>query len=177
MRVIGKGIVQIKPLHSSFDVVTIEAVKVIPNIALNLLSVSQMVRKGLNIHFNNAGVTITDRNGDTVATGEHVNNMFKIKQRCDKAMNVVSCDCKLWHKRLAHLNSDSMKRLRDCLVTGIQFSDAPPSSCISCVKGKQFRFPFKSSKSKSNDILELVHSDISGPMEVKSVAGSIGKPI
>ncbi|CAG4913470.1 unnamed protein product [Colias eurytheme] len=41
--------------------------------------------------------------------------------------------------------------------------------CITCQEGKQSRLPFKSQGSRSQDLLELVHSDVCGPMETQSL--------
>ncbi|CAB0001583.1 unnamed protein product [Nesidiocoris tenuis] len=44
-------------------------------------------------------------------------------------------------------------------------------TCPTCAKGKQARQPFKSSKSRAKNILELVHIDLCGPMETPSFGG------
>jgi transposase InsO family protein len=47
------------------------------------------------------------------------------------------------------------------------------SICSACVDGKSHRIPFpKSRTSRADGILDLVHSDVSGPMQVESMAGS-----
>lgn len=43
--------------------------------------------------------------------------------------------------------------------------------CSSCAKGKQHRFPFSTSTSTTQEKLELVHSDVCGPMPEPSYAG------
>ena len=174
LQVLGKGTVTINPADVKKDSLRIENVKVVPGLALNLLSVSQIVQKGLEVRFRNNGVDIIDQEGIIIAKGVHENNMFKLQQRAltGKAMTTKLNDSDLWHKRLGHLNVDSMKKLREGLVTGISFSNSHLESCISCAKGKQHRFPFKRSKNISRNLLDLVHSDLCGPMEVDSIAGS-----
>jgi hypothetical protein len=45
--------------------------------------------------------------------------------------------------------------------------------CESCVYGESHRLPFpKKNSSRANRILDLVHSDICGPMPVESMGGS-----
>lgn len=41
--------------------------------------------------------------------------------------------------------------------------------CETCSMGKQCRLPFRTSRSESNKILQLVHSDVVGPMENQSI--------
>jgi len=44
--------------------------------------------------------------------------------------------------------------------------------CEVCIKGKQSQKPFPVSNSRARDVLELIHSDVCGPMRVKSHGGS-----
>ena len=44
--------------------------------------------------------------------------------------------------------------------------------CEPCAYGKQHRAPFPVSKTCSKEVLELVHTDVCGKMEVKSLSGN-----
>lgn len=65
----------------------------------------------------------------------------------------------LWHARLGCLNHKSMRILRDRLSTGVNFENAF-DPCVSCVKGKMKKRPFKSHDVRSSTKLERVHSDL-----------------
>lgn len=41
-----------------------------------------------------------------------------------------------------------------------------------CLKGKQHRFPFPKRGSRAASLLDLIHSDLCGPMEVQSFNGA-----
>lgn len=61
------------------------------------------------------------------------------------------------------------------LVTGLHFEEICHSwNCVPCLKGKQTRKSFKKTKkvNTANDILELVHSDVCGPMQTSSWGGA-----
>jgi hypothetical protein len=45
--------------------------------------------------------------------------------------------------------------------------------CEHCIYGKQNRVRFPSRATKSNGILELVHSDVFGPVKMPSLGGSL----
>jgi hypothetical protein len=46
--------------------------------------------------------------------------------------------------------------------------------CEHCMAGKQTRASFKChDSSRKNDVLELVHSDVCGPLKVRSVGGAL----
>ena len=79
----------------------------------------------------------------------------------------------LWHRRMGHLNLDSVHRLKRGLVSGVHFGDSVMDArCSTCAKGKQTRLPFNKESSRASEILEVVHSDVCGPMEVNSLGGS-----
>ena len=67
-----------------------------------------------------------------------------------------------------------MRKMRDGAVTGINFENGTIglNNCEVCAEGKQCRNPFKSSDSRSDAILELVYSDVAGPMENVSLGGA-----
>ena len=58
------------------------------------------------------------------------------------------------------------------LFNGMKFQMSPKEDCLSCLRGKMSRRPFKSSYSRSKEILEVVHSDLCGPMEEPSISGA-----
>ena len=77
----------------------------------------------------------------------------------------------LWHRRLAHINYVSLKRLlSDRVVTVIHLDDAsaPDPVCEPCIAGKQQRIVNKTA-TRSTTPLEIVHCDLHGPMPVQSV--------
>lgn len=60
------------------------------------------------------------------------------------------------------------------MVQGIQLKQTDPIPvCGTCIKGKQCATPFPQvSNSRSRKMLELVHSDVCGPMRIKSIGGA-----
>jgi hypothetical protein len=79
-----------------------------------------------------------------------------------------------WHERFGHLNEKDLKNIiRKQKVDGIDIkADEALPVCETCVKGKQTRKPFTRSVSQSTELLELVHTDVCGPVRVNSLAGS-----
>lgn len=80
----------------------------------------------------------------------------------------------LWHRRFAHISGDRLRVLgTKGLVSGLPSLSArspglpgshssPP--CISCIEGKQTRDSFAHTASRRSKPLELVHSDLHGPL-------------
>lgn len=45
-------------------------------------------------------------------------------------------------------------------------------NCIVCSGGRQSRLPFSQKVTRAKHLLELIHADVYGPMENKSIGGS-----
>ena len=62
---------------------------------------------------------------------------------------------------------------RKGIVKGLPLIEKPDSLCEGCILGKQHRESFPSGKSiRENSPLEIVHSDLCGPMQTPSLVGS-----
>ena len=75
-----------------------------------------------------------------------------------------------WHARLGHIGQDRLKRLAKVgLLGSIDKIDLPV--CEQCLAGTATRLPFGKAK-KACFPLELIHSDICGPMNVRARHGA-----
>ena len=81
-------------------------------------------------------------------------------------------DYTLWHRRFAHLNHSSVRKLiQQELVIGTKLDSkvSPDLICEPCIAGKQTRVDVpKTVNSRRTELLELVHSDVHGPLPVES---------
>jgi hypothetical protein len=60
------------------------------------------------------------------------------------------------------------------MVKGLPCIQQPASSCESCILGKHHREKFVSGVSyKEKDPLEIVHTDLCGPMQTPSLTGCV----
>lgn len=148
----------------------------LPECAANLLSVSKICEKGNKVIFDIDGCRIYSGNDKLLMQCKPRNGVYKF--RADESRAFLASkrggNLELWHKRLGHLNYDSMRRMRDGAVTGIDFESGAIGlfNCEVCAEGKQHRLPFEESHSTTEDVLELVHSDVAGPMETVSIGGA-----
>lgn len=149
----------------------------VPGCAANLLSVSKICEKGNKIIFDVNGCRIYSGSGNLVMECKPKNGVYKFRGSPTKPQAFLVKDndsLELWHKRLGHMNYNYMQKMKKGAVTGINFKDGTIglSNCEICAEGKQSRLPFKSSNSQSKEFLELVHSDVAGPMENLSLGGA-----
>ncbi|RVW49151.1 Retrovirus-related Pol polyprotein from transposon TNT 1-94 [Vitis vinifera] len=88
-------------------------------------------------------------------------------------MNVVKKDnaIELWHRRLSHMSEKGMTCLaKKKVLSGMD--QVHLENCVDYLKGKQNRVVFKSFPSSiMKNVLELVHSNLCGPMP-KSLGGA-----
>ena len=78
----------------------------------------------------------------------------------------------LWHKRLGHMSEKGLKNLvGKILLLGLKYYEL--DLCEHCIYGRQRRVSFmRGSHERKKNLLELVHSDVFGPVNVKSLGGA-----
>lgn len=144
----------------------------VPDLVANLLSVSKIVDKGNTVIFDRNGCTIKNDRNEAIANCKPKNGVYKFTNEINETcmLNRQNESALLWHRRLGHVNFETMKKMRDIGVQGIHFSDdnTEIKNCKSCVEGKQHRIPFQRSKRVTENVLELIHSDLIGPMQNSS---------
>ena len=78
----------------------------------------------------------------------------------------------LWHARFGHLNYNSLRLLRKNGVFGLPTIPKEKNKCDACILGKHSKLPFHESNFRASRKLELVHSDLCGPMPTPSANGN-----
>ncbi|MCO5578866.1 hypothetical protein L7F22_032713 [Adiantum nelumboides] len=84
-------------------------------------------------------------------------------------------DAELWHARFGHVGYGSLMTLqRHNMVHDLSLLMPPRHVCEGCVLGKMHRFAFSQDGSvRATRKLQLVHSDVCGPMRTPSVGNSL----
>jgi len=76
----------------------------------------------------------------------------------------------LWHCRLGHISEKRMKKLHgDGLLTSFDFESY--ETCQACLLGKMTKSPFSGLPERATDLLELIHTDVCGPMSTTARGG------
>ena len=71
----------------------------------------------------------------------------------------------LWHCRLGHIGVKRMKKLdTDGILESLD-------ACESCLMGKMTKTPFSGTMERATDLLEIIHTDVCGPMNVEARGG------
>ncbi|KAL0345756.1 UNVERIFIED_CONTAM: Transposon Ty2-B Gag-Pol polyprotein [Sesamum radiatum] len=98
------------------------------------------------------------RLSNSIMTAQH-------KRKVDNHENA-----QIWHARLGHISKDRIRRLVDSKNLEIDNLDHLPT-CESCLKGKMTKKPFVGQSAIANGLLDLVHTDVCGPLSIPARGG------
>ena len=79
--------------------------------------------------------------------------------------------CDLWHRRMVDLHHGALRVLREIVTSLPQFSTEHQEVCKGCALGKYTKTSFPSNGHREENILELVHFYVCGPMYTVSLSG------
>ncbi|GKA21278.1 retrovirus-related pol polyprotein from transposon TNT 1-94 [Tanacetum coccineum] len=176
---------QIAPILGYGDLVqgtiTIKRVYYVEGLNHNLFSIGQLCDADLEVSFWKSTCYIHDLKGNDLLTGSCGTDLYSISLQdtttpnpiCFMA-NATSSQARLWHRRLSHLNFDTINLLlKNNIVTGLlKLKFVKDHLCSSCELGKAKRKSFHTKTTLSSKRrLQLLHMDLCGPMRVVSING------
>ena len=153
----------------------------VPSLNKNLFSVSAVTKRGQIMKFDAAQCVILGNNGNVTGSGSSNGRLYTLdashlKNAMHEAHSAVEQkSLKLWHERFGHLNFSNLKLLdQQDLVDGLKFdTNEEVKFCEGCTMGKQTRNSFlKNEATRATKLLQIVHSDVCGPMKTQSIGGS-----
>jgi hypothetical protein len=174
IKVIGRGRVE---FYHNGKQNMIEGVYYVPDLKSNILSMGQLMEKGYSVFMKDRMMHLKDKGGRTLARIEMAKNrMYKINLRNvrEMCMKIDKADkTSLWHARFGHLHYGGLKELvMKGMVHGLPDMDYTKQFCEGCMIGKQARASFpKKGEYRATRCLELVHTDLCGPITPDSFGG------
>ena len=100
----------------------------------------------------------------------NINGLLNLDRSDTHIHNIATKRCRgyndsttyLWPCRLGHIGVKHMKKLHaDGLLESLD-------ACEPCLMGKMTKNPFSGTTEHATDLLEIIHSDVCGPMSVKA---------
>ena len=76
----------------------------------------------------------------------------------------------LWHRRLGHIHYKALPDLQNMVCGMPSISLSKNEICKGCMLGKNIKKDFPSSDNRAKSILDLVHSNVCGPMSSPSLS-------
>nr|GEX00215.1 hypothetical protein [Tanacetum cinerariifolium] len=161
--------------------VTIKRVYYVEGLNHNLFSVGQFCDADLEVAFLKSTCYIRDLKGNDLLTGSRGTDLYSITLQDTTSPTPICLMAKatssqawLWHRRLSHLNFDTINLLsKNDIVIGLpKLKFVKDHLCSSCDLGKAKRKSFQSKTTPSSKgRLQLLHMDLCGPMRVASING------
>ncbi|RDX98319.1 hypothetical protein CR513_18772, partial [Mucuna pruriens] len=140
-------------------------VKHAPDVRFNLIFVHMLDDGGYDNHFGYGKWKFTKGNL-VVARGKKISRLYWIKALVAKdSVNAMDMEASLWHQRLSHISEKGLNCLsKKDMFPGLKNAELEKYS--HCMSGKQTRVSYKKHPpSRKSKLLELVHSDVCGPLK------------
>nr|GEY83333.1 retrovirus-related Pol polyprotein from transposon TNT 1-94 [Tanacetum cinerariifolium] len=174
---------QIAPILGYGDLVqgavTIKWVYYVEGLNHNLFFVGQFCDADLDVAFRKSTCYIRNLKGNDLLTGSHGTYLYSITLQDKNCPNPICLMAKatssqawLWHRRLSHLNFDTINLLsKNDIVVGLtKLKFIKDHLCSSCELGKAKRKSFHTKITPSSKRrLQLLLMDLCGPMRVTSI--------
>lgn len=135
----------------------------------NLLSVAQLNNIWFKVEFLNGKAKLLDGKGNMVGSGKQTKgNLFYLDLSESSCFIAQVEESWLYHKILCHVNFDNMVKIRKKKrVRGIPSLRKPDMALWkNCQIGKMGKTSFKRKNYHSEEVLELVHIDLCGPIRI-----------
>eukprot|EP00731_Ephydatia_muelleri_P016374 Em0009g798a len=175
---VGRGdvVLNMECPSSESESCTLHDVLYVPELSYNLVSVAKVSQKGKIVKFTSNACYILDKKHKMIAKALKVEKLYRFKCKPVHEHAGIATNSKedIWHKRFGHLGVSSLQRLsHDRLVDGFDYDVSQQLTfCETCPQGKQHRTKFPSSDWRAGELLGLVHSDVCGKMNEKSLGGA-----
>nr|GEU87676.1 integrase, catalytic region, zinc finger, CCHC-type, peptidase aspartic, catalytic [Tanacetum cinerariifolium] len=161
--------------------ITIKRVYYVEGLNHNLSSVGQFCDADLEVAFWKPTCYIRDWKGNDLLTGSRGTYLYSITLQDTSSPNLICLMAKvtssqawLWHRRLSHLNFDTINLLsKNDIVIGLpKLKFVKDHLCSSFELGKAKRKSFQTKTTPSSKRrLQLLHMDLCVPMRVESING------
>lgn len=170
-------------LKTPFRELELRDVRYIPEFFCNFLSVPAADRKGCVTTLSGGRATITYESrmiaeGPMDENGNYVLVLAQGGVRSEKVCGSINTERRSlslmeWHRRLGHLNMDSIVKMRDRgLVEGLELTSTTRTACEVCARSKITKesHPAKASH-RATDRIHRIHSDVC-EMPARSYGGA-----
>ena len=179
VKALGSGRVQMNMLFPATEVkkAVLYDVLYVPKLTCNLFSVRAAVAKGNAVEFGPNNCCIWDENGKLHGMGSLADKLYQLDcEIVSTGYASVAQSCSnLWHQRLGHVHESRLNKcIQNEFVRGIDIEKITELSfCEGCLAGKMCQKPFPTvAEIRSKRKLQLVHSDVCGPMQTQSIGGA-----
>ena len=161
-------------------VLSLENCFYVPTVRRNIISIFCLDKKGFAFFIKNSKCNIYKDNifyGYAPCTS----GLYVLDADDTSGMPIYNIDTKrsksndlnftyLWHCRLGHINEKRISKLhQNGLLNSFDYESF--DTCEFCLLGKMTKTPFTAQSERANDLLDLIHSDVCGPLSLTARGG------
>ncbi|KAJ8736818.1 hypothetical protein PYW07_000089 [Mythimna separata] len=162
--------------NTSMHNITFNDVLLVPKLKKNLLSISKIADNNYKIVFFRKECKVYERDGSCLLTGELRSDglyyaELSATRSSTKSVNFITSNKNnnFWHRALAHTSISKTQKIVNGINT--KHSDNNDDTCEVCARAKLCRKPFNTERYRASRPLEIVHSDICGPIGTDTYDG------
>lgn len=172
---IGNGEIKCDGSENKISHISITNVLYVPELDGNLLSVKKLTEKNYTVEFLKEDCFIK-LNSNIIAIGSAKDHLYELNtiNFANKITEENNC-IHTWHRKLGHRDIKAIQQLINFdLADGIQIKNCNEQiTCECCIQGKMTRKSLpKESHSRANAVLDLVHTDLCGPIPYITPTGN-----
>src|SRR5579859_7696003 len=143
-----------------------------PSMSSNLFSLAAAYDRGYETRMTPGyGVRVFHGEEVVATTIRAAGGLFRLRTPNDsyamtaQVTNPPELPIDIWHRRMGHLGEDNVRKLAK-MVDGMGIKvRTTVGVCEACLEGKQHRQPSHQPATRAKEPLELIHSDLCGPID------------
>ena len=169
----GDALLSIRDSNGNPRRVMLKNALCVPSFKQNIVSVHAMTENGMEILFSPKSNHIVAPNGVTFDMNKKGKLYYleEVTHTEDKASKVkIRKSLNDWHNILGHCNKDDLLSLEKG-HPDMEITDKKDINCGTCIQAKMTQQINHTPDPKATEILQLVHTDLSGPMHPPSIQG------
>ena len=168
----GEAVIGLIDRNGQTVSVTLHNALWVPTYPLDIFSVQRATENGGTVNFGSEESVLTSSNGKQFPI-VHRDRLFFLPCIPDVSHvnlsnnDVVDVACaeslQDWHRKLGHCNTADLLKLQG-VVNGLEIGSRESFSCETCVQAKQCNSKGSTPRTRAEHVLDLVHTDLSGPI-------------
>jgi len=156
--------------------ITLSNVLHVPSVNTHFIAVSTLETKGGEVTFTNGRAKILI-GGKIITSSTRDQKLYWLNAAPISDLNhakSVSTSLQIWHQHMGHMSYSALRVHGPKALKGLDINESTmaPPLCHRCELGKSTCQPFPGSAKKAHRILEIIHSDLAGPMQSDLLQGS-----
>ena len=155
----------------------LESVLYVPELQVNLVSLSRLIQKGAKISFLQGSADILLKSGAKLKATADTQGLFRIPFSVDFQFALVTTKPEkddLWHQRLAHIGATALNKMPDSVIGMLRSENkiTPKNPCEACIKGKFTASPnHDSAETHYTEFGDHISLDLFGPIPINAYKG------